>query len=116
MVNAGAMRHQVRIEKRSTTQNAAGEQLLTWSLVVERRAALERAPGGEVWSAAGRNARVPTVFRMRYEALVYAALLAAETRLVFGGKAHDIVSVVDPTGLKAEMLVTTQEHVEEAAS
>jgi SPP1 family predicted phage head-tail adaptor len=116
MTAAGPMRHQVRIEKRSTTQDSAGEQLLTWSAVVTRRAALERTPGAEVFAAAGRNARVPTVFRMRYESLVYAALTAAETRLVFDGKPFDIVSVVDRDGLKVDMFVATQEHVEESAS
>lgn len=114
-MNPGRMRHEVSIEKRSTSQDSAGEQLLTWSVVVTRRAALERAPGAEVWAAAGRNARIPTVFRMRYEQDVYSALTAAETRLVFGGQPYDIVSVIDRDGLKAEMLVTTQQHVEEAA-
>ena len=115
MANAGAMRHLVTIEKRSTSQDTAGEQLLTWSTVVMRRAALERSPGAEVWAAAGRNARMPTVFRMRYEPQLFAALSTAETRLVFGGKPFDIVSVLDPNGLTADMVVTTQEHVEETA-
>jgi len=110
-VNPGQMRHQVRIEQRSTAQDSAGDQVLTWSLVAERRASIDRTPGSEVWASAQRNARVPTVFRLRYLTGVMPAM-----RLICSGKVFDIVSAIDPDGRGAELVVTALELVEEPAT
>lgn len=109
MVRAGDMRHQVRIETRSTTQDAAGEQQNTWTLFAERRAAVERSPGSEIWASAQRRGRVPTLFRLRHLTGVTPAM-----RLVFESKIYDIISVVDQGARKEELLITAEEHVESA--
>ena len=109
MVNAGAMRHQVRLETRSTARDAAGEPLLSWSLFAERRAELVRTPGTELF-AQGRNGRVPTVFKLRYLAGVTPAM-----RLLCKGKVFNIISAIDPDGHRAELLVTAEELVEETS-
>lgn len=112
MVRAGQLRHVIRIERRSATPDAAGERVLTWSLVAERRCGVERAPGQEVWASAGRNARVPTVFLLRYDDTVMASFVIGETRVVFGGKFYNVTSCFDPDGMKVEMKLTTIEDVE----
>ncbi len=107
MVDAGAMRHQVRIEQRSTTQDAAGEPVNTWTLFAERRAELVRAPGREIWASAQRNGRVPVVFRLRYLAGVL-----PQMRLVFDGRTHNILSAVDQAGREEELVIAAEELVE----
>lgn len=110
MMRAGDMRHQVTIEQRSTTQDAAGEPSLTWSTYVTRRAAVDRAAGREVWASAQRQGRVPVVFRLRYLSGVTPAM-----RIVWGGRVHNILSAVDQGGLGEELIITAEELVGDEA-
>lgn len=107
-MNPGYMRAQVTIEQRSSVQDAAGEPALSWLFFLSRRAEIVRTPGHEVFSE-GRNARVPTVFKLRYVDGV-----KPQMRLLCRGKVYDILSAVDPDGHRAELLVTTEELVEES--
>jgi head-tail adaptor len=107
-IRAGELDTRVRIEQRSTTQDAAGEPATTWTLVAERWASLERTPGSEVWASAQRNGRVPTVFRLRYLAGVLPSM-----RVVVGDtQVFDIKSVVRPSGRASDMLLVTDQIVE----
>lgn len=110
MVRAGDMRFQVTFQRRTTTRDAAGEPGDTWTTVATRRAAMERVPGAEVRAAAQRNERVPVTFRLRYLDSIDANL-----RLVFDGRVHNITSIVDPDGRKAELVITAVELVGETA-
>lgn len=109
MVRAGEMRHSVRLEQRTTQQDAAGQQEATWLLFAERRAAIQRTPGSEVFASGARNARVPTVFRLRYLAGVTPAM-----RLVHAGKVFNILSAIDQGGRGEELIITSEELVEAA--
>ncbi len=108
-LNIGAMRDVVRIEQRATTQDAAGEPVLSWTLFAQRRASLERTPGREVWASAERQGRVPTVFHLRYLAGVLPAM-----RLIHEEKVFNILSALDPDGSRVELVIVTEELVEEA--
>jgi SPP1 family predicted phage head-tail adaptor len=108
-IRAGDLDTRVRIERRSTVQDAAGEPALAWELVAERWGSIERTPGSEVWASAQRSGRVPTVFRLRYLADVVPAM-----RVVVGARVYDIGSVVRPSGRAADMLLVTDELVEAA--
>lgn len=110
MVRAGDYRHQITVQQRSTTQDAAGEQLDAWTTFITRRAAIQRTPGREAFAAAQDNGRVPTVFEMRYVDGVTNAM-----RVVFDSRVFDIKSAIDPdNGLKAKLLVTCDERVGES--
>lgn len=117
MVRAGDMRHRVRLEVQTTQQDAAGQPVNTWNIFAERRAAIDRTPGREVFAAAQRDARVPVILRLRYLEGVTAGM-----RLVFtcgccsGRGVHDVKSAPDPTGLREELLITAEEHPEESAT
>ncbi len=113
MIRAGEMRYQVTLTRRTTQLDAAGEPEEVWLLVGQRRAAMRSAPGSEVWSADQRSARVPTVFRLRF---VEEFEVLPEMRLTCGDRVFDIISAIDPDGMRAELIVTTMEHVEEQAS
>lgn len=110
MIRPGALRYEVTFQRRSTVRDSAGEPGQTWTNVLTRRAALERTPGAEVRAAAQRNERVPVVFRLRYVSGV-----DAHMRLVFDGRVHNVVSAVDPDGLKHELVVTAVELAGEVA-
>jgi head-tail adaptor len=114
VINAGKLRHSVRIEQRSTIQDGAGEPALSWTLFAARRAAIERTPGREVLASQERQSRVPTTFRLRYLAGVVPAmrltLWLSPNKRIF-----NILSAIDPTGLGAELVITAEELIEEAA-
>lgn len=108
------MRHQVELQVRTTVQDGAGEPSNTWNLFAKRRAAIQRTPGEEVFASAQRGARVPVIIRIRWLAGVTNAM-----RLIFrcaccaDRGVHD-VKVTDPTGLREELLITAEEHVEQS--
>jgi SPP1 family predicted phage head-tail adaptor len=110
VIAAGPMRHQVVIEQRSQTLDAVGEQLNTWTEFATRRARIVRGPGAEPFSSDKRNGRVPVTFELRHLEGVNSAM-----RVIFDGKVHDIVSAVDPVGLKEKLHLTVVEHTEETA-
>jgi SPP1 family predicted phage head-tail adaptor len=103
------MRHRVTLQRRATGVDAAGGVLNGWVDFATRSASIDRAPGSEVWAAAQKSGRVPVVFRLRYLAGVTPAM-----RLLFDGRAHNILSAVDQEGRKAELVITAEELVEEA--
>lgn len=107
-LNAGQMRHQVRLEQRVSTQDTAGEPTLSWALFAERRASIERMAGRELWGAEQRLGRVPTIFRLRWFDGVSPAM-----RLLWNGNVFDILSAIDPDGMSVELEVTALEHVDE---
>lgn len=51
---------------------------------------------------------MPTVFRLRWRDGVLPAM-----RLVSGDRVFNIVSAIDPDGMRAELVITAEELVEE---
>jgi SPP1 family predicted phage head-tail adaptor len=107
----GAMRTLIRIEKKTEQQDAAGEPRFAWSLVGSPRAEKLQAPGREVWSAAERSGRVPTIFKIRHPRSDYT--VKPQMRLTCDGVLYDIVSTYDPDGRKIDLLITCEELVNE---
>ncbi len=109
------MRDVVRIEKRSTAQDAVGEPVLQWVFFVQRRAQVEQASGREVWSSEQRQGRVPTTVRMRFVPGVLPEMrLVLPARLPTSpeDRIFNILSAVDPDGLRVELVITAEELVE----
>jgi head-tail adaptor len=105
------MRQTVRIEQRSKSQDAAGEPLDSWTLFAERRAAIQRAPGKELWASGERQGRVPTVFRLRYLDGVLPEMRLLLKKPKGEWALYDIVSATDPDGRREELIVTCTEWV-----
>ena len=113
-LNPGQMRHVIRIDKRSSDQDAAGEPVLTWSpFAPPVRAQLEVVPGREIWSSAERQGRVPTIFRIRYLPGVVPSMRLIHRRDDLE-KVYDIISAIDPDGLRVELVLNCEELVEVA--
>lgn len=106
MINFGEMRHRVSIQQRTSQKDGAGELVEQWNEVMTRPAALARTPGTEIWASAQRNARIPTIFKLRYEDGVLPGM-----RLVHDGRTYDIKSALDPSGRGEELVLTTEELV-----
>jgi SPP1 family predicted phage head-tail adaptor len=110
VLNLGAMRHEVRIEKRTSRQADSGQPLDEWDLIADGlRAERLATPGRELWAAQQQAARVPVMWKLRFRADV-----APEMRLICAGKLYDITSVIDPEGKGAELVVTSLERVGES--
>lgn len=109
MLNLGEMRHEVIIERRTSEQDTAGEQLDQWILVARRRAQLVATAGRELQAAQQQVGRVPVLFKLRYLFGVLPSM-----RLTCSGVLYDIKSAVDPDGRRAELLVTCEERVGES--
>jgi SPP1 family predicted phage head-tail adaptor len=107
------MRLQVRIEKRTTAPDPAGERVTSWVLVALRRAEKLQTPGRELWVAAQRAGRVPTIFKLRHPRSDFE--VKPQMRLTCDGKLYDIISAHDPDGRQADLLVTCEELVNEPA-
>lgn len=113
-INAGKLRHVVRIDVRQQTQDENGEIVFTWRpFASPRRAELVANPGREFWEAQAeqRQGRVPTVFRLRYLPGVVPSM-----RLIYRRddleKLFNILSATDPDGRRVELVLTTEELVE----
>ncbi len=107
-IRAGELDTRIAIQQRVATQDAAGEEALHWEPFAERWASIARTPGTEIWASASQHGRVPTVFRLRYLAGVMPAM-----RVVAQGHVYNIRSVVRPGGRSDELLLVSEEIVEE---
>lgn len=115
MVREGDMRHQVELQVRTTVQDGAGEQSPVWNVFQKRRAAIQRTPGGEVFASAQRGARVPVILRLRWlEGVTTAMRLLFKCNCCLDRGVHDVKSAVDPSGLREELVITAEEHVEQS--
>ena len=92
----GRASHRIRIEEKSVTRNAIGEEVVTWADVIADTA--DNALWAEVWPLKGREFfaaqqtqyAADVRFRLRYR-----AGLTQDMRVVWNGDAYDILSIVD---------------------
>jgi head-tail adaptor len=111
MLNLGEMRFHVRIERPSAEQGPSGQPVDEWLLFAARRAARKAgAIGSEAMAPQQRFARAPVLWKLRWLAGVEGH---TEMRLVSDGKVYEIISAVDPDGLKAELHINSLERVGE---
>ena len=108
MLPVGQMREQVTVQRQTTVQDAAGQPGQVWTEVHLCRAKVDRTAGQEVFSAQERNARVPTVFVIRFTSLVL-----PKDRLLCRNKVFNILAAVDPDGMRERTVLTCEELVEE---
>lgn len=114
MTESGRFRKQIKLELRTSQPDAAGEPVFSFTFVAKRRAEKLQTPGRELWSAAQRSARVPTIFKIRHPRDDFDVL--PQMRLTCDGVLYDVISAVDPDGRRIDMLVTCDELVNEPAT
>ncbi len=111
MTDAGRMREVVTLQQRSSSQDDAGEPVLTWLEVGKRRAEKTSRAGREAVSADQRSGRVPTTFRIRYPTEF---TVLPKMRLVHRGVAFEIISCDDRDGRRVDLFLECEELVGEA--
>jgi len=111
MGEAGPMRQVIIIEQRTSNLAGAVEPQVVWLHVATRRAEKVQTPGREVFSAAERSGRVPTVFRIRHPRADFDVL--PQMRITHDGKLYNLLAASDPDGLKVDLILTCDELVNE---
>lgn len=99
------MRHRVIIRTYSTTRNAAGEEVITWSDLATVWAAIEHKIGGsgETEQAKQTTAKTSVVFRIRYRTGLNEKMI-----IVWNAKAWNIRSLLPDYDLS--YLIIEAEH------
>lgn len=64
----GNLRRRMVIQRQSTSKDAAGQYLDTWSDVATRSCSIEPLNGREYFQASGEQSRISTRIRLRYDA------------------------------------------------
>jgi SPP1 family predicted phage head-tail adaptor len=79
-MRAGRLKHRLYAERQSTTQDAAGQPLETWTELFNRRCGIEPLNGREYLGRSGENADTTVRIRLRYDSTT--AALKAFDRMV----------------------------------
>lgn len=106
-MRSGRLRQRIRIERRSSARDVAGERLPAWELVADVRAQIDGLSGSEILAASQRQGRVLTTFRLRYVEGVTPAM-----RVVVGSRVFNVIDAIPQRGIKRELVITAQELVE----
>jgi len=97
-MRAGELRHRVRIESATETQNTRGEPIQSWAEVATRWGAVEALSGRELFAAKQFASEVTHLIRLRYLAGV-----KEKMRAVVTGTIYDIQAAFDPDKRKREL-------------
>lgn len=89
-MRSGELRKRVTVQQRSTTQDAYGQPLTTWSDVCTVWAAIEPMSGRELLAAAAVRSESTHTVLMRYRPGIVPAM-----RINYGGRIFNIASVLD---------------------
>lgn len=106
-MRVGNLRDTLIAQRQSTTQDAMGQPVDTWTALFTRRASVEPLNGREYLAASGENSDVSTRIRFRYDATV--GTLKQYDRLtdqsVSPMVVYDIESVIVPRERNREVVV-----------
>ena len=102
----GELRHRVRIEVETRTDDGGGGATAAWLPLETVWAAVKDMDGREVTSADGRQGRVTHEVWIRHRSGV-----VPSARLVEGARSFDILSVLDPDGAKRWLRCLVEERL-----
>lgn len=106
-MRAGELRHRITVEQKSVTRNDYGEEIASWSEFATRWADAAALDGTESFSRDQKFAEATHRFRLRYLDGV-----DAEMRVSWRGRTFDIVSALDPDGMKRETVIVATERTD----
>ena len=106
-MRTGNLRDRITAQRQSTTQDAMGQPVQTWTTLFTRRASIEPLNGREYMAASGEGSDVSTRIRLRYDATT--GTLKTYDRLVDASVSpqvvYDIESVINPRERDRELVV-----------
>lgn len=110
MIAAGALRVRVTVQKPVTSRGSTGEELVTWTTVVERPAGMWQLNASEPNLAAMQITGVGRYqFRLRYESLL--SDISPKWRLVIADRIFDIEGINNVMNRNRELLITAIELI-----
>ena len=110
-MRAGALRHKVRIDSRTVTQDAAGGSTVTWTEFDTMRASIEPFEGREFFEAHAINELYTVRIRMRYKAGMDTDKRIVDTAT---GDVYDVQSIINVGRRNREMEIIATNLNEEA--
>ena len=105
-MRAGALRHQIVIQRYTATKDSVGAEVKSWLAFATLRASYEPLMGKELFAAQQEQASVTTRFRVRY-----CAGITPKMRVLFEGRLFNVESVIDPYGHGRELQLMCVEDV-----
>lgn len=108
-MQGGRLRQRVAIQQESITRDTFGAETITWAAVATVWAAVLPGSSGERYIATAdiTQAEISHTVRIRYR-----AGLGPTLRVLWGSRVLQILSVVDPTGRQAELVLLCREIVD----
>jgi SPP1 family predicted phage head-tail adaptor len=105
-MDAGRLDKRVKIQAQTTTRNAIGEPVKTWTDVATVWAAIEPFQGREFWAQQQIQSELTHRVRIRFRAGVTAA-----HRVLYGSRVFAIRSVLSPQERREELQLMCVEGV-----
>lgn len=89
-LRTGEMNRLITVQARAASQDAAGEQVLTWATVKSVYAKMEALSGRELVNAQARVSEVSHRFTVHYDAIFADPQVAAAYRVLYGARVFDV--------------------------
>jgi len=106
MISIGELRHRIKIQQRSTTQNSFGEVLDNWVDVATVWAKVEGLNGREFFAAYQTNTNITYRVKIRYRSDI-----KQDMRIVFKDKILNIKAIISPDGVNNELYLMCEEVI-----
>ncbi len=103
-MQAGRMRHRIKIQSPVEARNGVGEIITTWATLATVWASVEPLRGREFFDAEQMQAEVSTRVRMRY----YPGI-TAQMRVLWGSRVLEIVTPIDVNERHKELQLMCRE-------
>ena len=94
-MDAGKFDQRVTIQRRVTTQDEYGQEVVEWADLAHPWAQAAPQRGREYVAAGQAQAEVPVIFRIWWRAGIDQTM-----RVLWRGQPHDITAVIDPQGAR----------------
>lgn len=106
-MRSGSLNRRITVQSYTTTVNAYGEPIKSWSTYAQRWAAVEPLLGREYWAAQQVVAENSVRFRMRHDATTSA--ITPKMRVSYDSRTFDINSVINVKEQSKEIVLMTTE-------
>jgi len=100
----GELRHRVTLRKKEIAEDALKQQSEVWTDIATVWARIEPLSGREYFAARQENADVSVKVVIRY-----LPGITAETRVVFGGRIFEVLSVINPEERNISLVLLCKE-------
>ena len=96
MIPAGSLRHRVRIENQTASNDATtGERSSVWTTLADRRAQIKPLRGAELTPESGETGEVTAKITLRYEAAFSAITIKTRVTDLDSNDVYDIESLIN---------------------